>query len=146
MSAAENNLQETRTASISMKEIALLIIAGGKSSRMGRDKRWLNWQGKSFLENIVIKGEAAGFGEMIICAEKSSAELEELAERHPVRLVYDEMQDTGPMEGIRQGLESMESAYGWAVSCDMPFFDFSLGEKLLQALKDADEMRRRSSA
>lgn len=135
MSAAESDMQERK---MSLKKISLLIIAGGKSSRMGRDKRWLNWQGRSFLENIVIKGLAAGFGEMIICAEKKSAELEELTDHYPVRLVFDELQETGPLEGIKQGLRSMENEYGWAVSCDMPFFDFSIEVKLLQALNSGE--------
>lgn len=135
MSVVESDMQERK---ISLKKISLLIIAGGKSSRMGRDKRWLNWQGRSFLENIVIKGLAAGFGEMIICAEKKSAELEDLTDHYPVRLVFDELQETGPLEGIKQGLRSMENEYGWAVSCDMPFFDFSIEGKLLQAINSGE--------
>lgn len=135
MNVAENNEENKK---ISLENISLLIIAGGKSSRMGRDKRWLNWQGRSFLENILMKGEAAGFGEIIICAEKSSANLEELTEHYPIRIVFDELQETGPLEGIRQGLRSMKNEYGWAVSCDMPFFDFSMEGKMLQALNLGD--------
>lgn len=112
--------------------IALLVIAGGRSSRMGRDKRWLKWQGKSFLDCIVEKALAEDFHEIIICAETASPEIMRLSQKYPfVEFVFDEIEGFGPMEGLHQGLKHMKAEYGWAVSCDMPFFDFQLAKKIL---------------
>ena len=39
------------------KEISMIILAGGASSRMGRDKSDLTIDGKTFLEMQIEKGE-----------------------------------------------------------------------------------------
>ena len=41
------------------KEISMIILAGGASSRMGRDKSDLTIDGKTFLEMQIEKGEKA---------------------------------------------------------------------------------------
>ena len=117
---------------VNNSSIALLVIAGGKSRRMGHDKRWLKWQGKSFLDCIVRKAIIAGFSEIIICAETASPEIMKLSQKYSfVEFVFDEIEGFGPMEGLHQGLKHMNADYGWAVSCDMPFFDFQSAKKLL---------------
>ena len=40
------------------KEISMIILAGGASSRMGRDKSDLTIDGKTFLEMQIEKGES----------------------------------------------------------------------------------------
>ena len=37
------------------KNFSLLIVAGGKSSRLGTDKRFVEVGGVSLIENIIIK-------------------------------------------------------------------------------------------
>ena len=39
-------------------DVSLLIIAGGKSSRMGRDKRFLSYGGEGLLERLARKAAA----------------------------------------------------------------------------------------
>lgn len=133
MNVAGNDMQQK---GVDLAKISLLIIAGGKSSRMGRDKRWLSWQGKSFLENMVQRGIGAGFEEIIICAERESEELDELLDAYPMLSVaYDMIKEAGPLVGIYQGLQMMKGEYGWAVSCDMPFFDFSKAQSMVEMIE-----------
>ena len=40
------------------KEVSMIILAGGASSRMGRDKSDLTIDGKTFLEMQIEKGES----------------------------------------------------------------------------------------
>ena len=42
------------------KEVSMIILAGGASSRMGRDKSDLTIDGKTFLEMQIEKGEKLG--------------------------------------------------------------------------------------
>ena len=89
---------------VNNSSIALLVIAGGKSRRMGHDKRWLKWQGKSFLDCIVRKAIIAGFSEIIICAETASPEIMKLSQKYSfVEFVFDEIEGFGPFQRTTEG-------------------------------------------
>jgi len=45
---------------------SLIILAGGKSSRMGQNKAHLRWNAKCFLDIIIEKGKSLGFGEIVL--------------------------------------------------------------------------------
>mgnify|MGYP002420840355 CR=1 FL=1 len=48
------------------KEISMIMLAGGASSRMGRDKSDLTIDGKTFLEMQIEKGEKLGISDKTI--------------------------------------------------------------------------------
>lgn len=48
------------------KEISMIILAGGASSRMGRDKSDLTIDGKTFLEMQIEKGEKLGISDILL--------------------------------------------------------------------------------
>ena len=50
------------------KEISMIILAGGASSRMGRDKSDLTIDGKTFLEMQIEKGEKLGISDILLSA------------------------------------------------------------------------------
>ena len=50
-------------------DLSLLIIAGGKSSRLGRDKRKLKLGELPLLESTLCQGRKANFSEIFLCAE-----------------------------------------------------------------------------
>lgn len=105
--------------------MSLLVIAGGKSSRMGTDKRWLELAGCPLLERLLQKAENEPFAEKFLCVEAVTEELLTLANRYGFALLTDERKNAGPMEGLRRGLQAMTAEYALALSCDMPFFAFS---------------------
>ena len=45
----------------SFADVTLLVVAGGRSRRMGEDKRWLDVGGVPLLEGLLQKAAAAGF-------------------------------------------------------------------------------------
>ena len=104
--------------------MSLLIAAGGQSRRMGRDKRWLSWQGRSLLEALLEKAVQQGFQEILLCIDTPSRKWQKLADSYGARLVPDEQSCCGPMEGLRCGLSVLRTKYALAVSCDLPFFAF----------------------
>ena len=101
--------------------LALLIIAGGRSSRMGQDKRLLPWRDMSLLENSLAQGKAAGFDEIYLCVETTSPFLTELAEKYAAVLLTDAEQGMGPVSGLYNGLQTMQSPWALAIASDMPF-------------------------
>lgn len=116
-----------------VSEISLLVIAGGQSSRMGEDKRWLELDGVNMLEWLLRKAQRQPFKKRYLCVEKVTGQLQELARRYELDLLVDETAGAGPIEGLRQGLQVMPTAYALAVSCDMPLFTFSSAAPLLMA-------------
>ena len=105
-------------------KISLLIIAGGKSSRLGQDKRFVEVGGVGLLENILSKASVKNFAEIFLCVEDELPALKTLAEKFGATLTVDEIKDSGPMAGLAVGLARIKTDWALAISADMPFFDF----------------------
>lgn len=117
------------------KNVAIFVIAGGKSSRMGRDKRWLDLGGRSMLERCLRRIPTV-FSERFLMMEANSPDIMQLAENCGFCIVTDEVQGRGPVEGLRLGLKHMSADWGLALSADMPFFSFSAIEPLFIRLSE----------
>lgn len=117
------------------KNVAIFVIAGGKSSRMGRDKRWLDIGGRSMLERCLRRIPTV-FSERFLMVEANSPDIMQLAENCGFCIVTDEVQGRGPVEGLRLGLKHMSADWGLALSADMPFFSFSAIEPLFIRLSE----------
>ena len=104
-------------------DLSLLIIAGGKSSRLGTDKRQLKLGDSSLLEYTLAHGKKSGFKEVFLCAEGPSPFLTELAEKYGATLLFDETQGLGPVSGLARGLASITKSWALAIAGDMPFLD-----------------------
>lgn len=119
-------------------DVSLLIIAGGKSSRMGRDKRFLSYGGEGLLERLARKAAALPLAARFLCVEESSPALQEIAERYGLTLVEDGVQGRGPMEGLTRGLSRIKTDYALAISCDMLFLELKELRPLLKAVEGND--------
>lgn len=90
------------------------ILAGGKSTRMGKNKALLTVNEKRFIDKIA--DELSSFSEVLIsAAEKGTYEDMGLC------VVYDEHRDIGPLEGIYQLLNAAQEEYVFICAADMPF-------------------------
>ncbi|MEA4895671.1 MAG: molybdenum cofactor guanylyltransferase [Oscillospiraceae bacterium] len=104
-----------------------VILDGGKSRRMGRDKAELMIAGKTFLEHIA--GELGDFEELMISVNST--------EKYPhtkYKIVTDIYTDCGPMSGIHAALSVCDSDVLLVVSCDLPLFRSELGIYLREQL------------
>ncbi|MDE7268047.1 MAG: molybdenum cofactor guanylyltransferase, partial [Lachnospiraceae bacterium] len=90
------------------------ILAGGKSTRMGKNKALLTINEKRFIDKIA--DELGSFSEAIISAAEKGT-----YEDMGLRVVYDEHEDIGPLEGIYQLLKAAEEEYIFICAADMPF-------------------------
>ena len=120
-----------------MRTITLLIIAGGKSSRLGRDKRFVEVGDVGLLENILSKAAVEDFAEIFLCVEDDLPALKSLAEKFGAKLLVDAVKDSGPMAGLANGLARIKTDWALAVSSDMPFFDFDAVRPLMKNFSSA---------
>ena len=102
------------------------ILVGGKSSRMGSNKAFLELKGKTFIElQIDLLREI--FNDIFISANTSS-EYEYLN----LSIFKDVYPGKGPLGGIYTSLINSSSLHTFMLACDMPF----IGPELINHLKD----------
>jgi molybdopterin-guanine dinucleotide biosynthesis protein A len=92
-----------------------VILAGGKSSRMGRDKAFLQFQGKPLIEHALQVVRDAGAGEVLISGRP---EQDFSALSCPVLL--DVTPDCGPLGGIEQALSAASHPLVLVLAVDLP--------------------------
>ena len=104
-----------------------IILAGGKSSRMGRDKSVLPLpdSGESMLKSI-WNGLMPLCKEILICG--NSSDKYKLPDTVEISDIY---KDRGPLSGIHAGLKRASYDYSFIVSCDMANFNQELAAFLL---------------
>lgn len=92
-----------------------IILAGGRSSRMGRDKSLLPWNNSDLLHSVINK-----VGQVCDDIVLVSNQPRNLA-REDVRVVKDIIPDMGPLGGIHAGLTSARDPLAFVTACDMPY-------------------------
>lgn len=113
-----------------------VILTGGRSSRMGRDKADLPLGDGTFLSRLVEE-YSPGFPVYVSVAEPGSRpEYRELSDLHP---------GMGPLAGLEAALKKTGADAVFLTATDLPFGTLDLARRLLAELGDADAcvIRRR---
>jgi molybdopterin-guanine dinucleotide biosynthesis protein A len=112
-----------------------IVLAGGRSSRMGAPKAWLDWHGSTLLRRTcgVV---ARGAGGPVVVVRASGQELPALPDG--VRVVDDAREGQGPLQGLLAGLEAVDGELAFVASTDMPFLHPRFVAAVCAAARDAD--------
>ena len=105
------------------KNFCGIILAGGKSSRMGVDKAELTLDGKTFLEIQVRKLQLLGAADIMISGKES-----DLPGTRSVRDLYP---GCGPLGGLYSCFVSTSQKCALVLSVDVPLISSSTLEELL---------------
>lgn len=116
--------------------LTAIILAGGKSSRMGQDKALLSFSGQTFLEHLVQFLAPLFQTTLVIVGDRTKLGGLRLG---PARAYEDLMKDRGPLAGIYTGLLYSTSKTSCVFTCDMPFVDESMIRRLVYAWEDGFE-------
>jgi len=108
------------------------VVAGGLSTRMGRDKALLPWQGSTLLDHAIARLAAVCGDVRILCGPRRRYE----DRGRP--LVLDAIPDGGPLAGIAAGLDSAGDSAGLYLGVDLPFVSVALLLALAALDADAD--------
>ncbi len=104
-----------------MKRITTVVLAGGQSKRMGKDKAFLEWNGKSFLQHILEQVDT--FSSQIIISGNKEKDLYLKEAKHiknkPV-VVKDIDPYSGPLNGIVSCYEFIKNETVFIATCDTP--------------------------
>ena len=105
-----------------------IILAGGKSSRMGTNKALLTIDGKTVIERIVNQLDQIVDEIIVVTNQFHDYKFLQLP------MVEDKWKGMGPLAGIQAGLNASSTARNLVVACDMPFISIELGKYLLTQL------------
>lgn len=104
---------------------AAIVLAGGRSRRMGRDKATLPFGDETLLDRTVrIVRE--------IVPEVLVVSREDQPRTGDFRVVHDSAEGFGPLAGLVKGLEIMSSERAFLTSCDVPFLKPAYLQRMIE--------------
>lgn len=109
-----------------------VILAGGNSRRMGRDKAGILYRGVPMTGYLAQQLE--NFSDRLYSASERPDWIEE-----SWQLVCDEVEDCGPKMGIYSALQRAKFEWLLVVSCDMPHFSQELADRMVSLISNATD-------
>ncbi len=116
-----------------------IILAGGKSRRMGKDKGFIKIHDKTFVEHI-IEALSPLVHEILIISEDRLYDSLKSVKRIP-----DEIKNAGPLAGIYTGLLHSKTNYSFVLSCDIPLINVETLKKMVSQIKPSKDVIQLSS-
>jgi molybdopterin-guanine dinucleotide biosynthesis protein A len=118
-----------------MEDVAGIVLAGGRSSRMGSPKAALEWHGSTLLRRVTgIVGRVVPGPVVVVRAP--GQELPPLAAG--VEVVEDEREGRGPLQGLAAGLAALDGRFeaAYVSSTDVPLVHPAFVHAVVAALDD----------
>ena len=113
---------------------SLLLLAGGKSLRMGTNKAELVYGDKTFLEHMLEKARSLKIEKCFVSGYLSPS--------GDVQAVPDRFPDRGPLGGIHACMKEMDTPYCLVVPIDAPLLPLPILESLLRAHRESPQKER----
>jgi molybdopterin-guanine dinucleotide biosynthesis protein A len=112
-----------------------VILAGGRSSRMGTDKALLEIGGKTML--LRLAEQLVKHCSKVVVASGDGRQEDAYREAlgpaaDRVRFVRDRFPDCGPLAGLHASLSALPEGYAFVMACDMPV----ISEPLLERMRE----------
>lgn len=109
-----------------------IIMAGGKSARMGQDKSMMLIYGKPAIKYI-LEQLIPHFSQIIISSNNMA--------KHGfsgIKVVPDEAANKGPLMGIASALRVSQNDVNFVIACDIPDVDIGLVRRMVRDAEDFD--------
>ena len=119
----------------SVEEIAAVILAGGRGTRMdGADKGLVEYRQRPLIE-WVLQAVRPQVGEVLISANRNI----DVYAQYGCRVVQDAMPDfPGPLAGVLAAMEAVNAPWLLVIPCDSPHLPANLAQHLWEAAQGAD--------
>lgn len=128
--------------------LAGIILAGGRSRRMGQDKASMQWEGRPMLE-VIAESIGVRCSPVLVAAPAASqayAELgpdSDLTPDSGLTWITDEQAGTGPLGGIVAALSAARdagAAAAFVCATDLPLVSAEMIDELLRALTGSPDV------
>lgn len=114
---------------------SIIILCGGRSRRMGKDKGSLVLDGKPMILHVL--DTVKGIADEIVLVLRDQEQIDKYKSilndaDVSIKIVTDEIKDQGPLVGISTGLSYINSKYAQILPCDSPFISKSFILKMFE--------------
>ncbi len=116
----------------SSARISAIVLAGGQSRRMGRDKALIDYEGRPIIAHVIDTLHAVA-EDIVVVSNRS-----DLYSPFGARVVADYDPPCGPLGGIAAGLQAVVHPLAVVVACDMPFLNVLLLRWLIELAEGYD--------
>ncbi|MCF7560174.1 molybdenum cofactor guanylyltransferase [Sabulilitoribacter multivorans] len=110
-----------------------IILAGGKSSRMGTDKGFLILKNKPFVQ-YSIDALSPLVSKIIIVSNNPDYDV------FMIDRIEDVIKNAGPVAGIYSALEASSTEYNLILSCDIPLITSEILQELIDFADDTHDI------
>lgn len=120
-------------------QAAGVVLAGGRSSRMGTSKAGLPWHGSTLLRRTVGV-VARGVAGPVVVVRARAQPLPELPV--DIEICEDDQEGLGPLQGMAIGLHTLRDVADVAFCCstDLPFLHTAFVTRVVEAMDDAHDV------
>ncbi len=109
---------------------SMIVLAGGKSSRMGRDKADLCLGNKTFLELQIEKGRRLGIQDIQVSGYRGK--------RCPIPVTPDRIPEKGPLGGLESCLRRAKQEKCLVLGVDIPLIPVTELERLIEVSEKSE--------
>ena len=114
---------------------SVIILCGGRSRRMGKDKGSLVLNDKPMLMHVLDTVKEIADEIVLVLRDQEQINKYKTILRDievSIKIVTDEAKDQGPLVGILTGLSHIKSEYAQILPCDSPFISKSFVLKMFE--------------
>lgn len=111
---------------VDISAITAVILAGGQSRRLGRDKAIEPFAGEPLIRRVIRRASDAVSANEVVVIVADSARAAALPLDHSHRTAVDVFPDCGSLGGIYTGLHASSTEWSLVTACDMPFLSADL--------------------
>jgi len=120
-----------------MNKTGIIILAAGNSSRLGRPKQLLLYQGKTLLSHVIDEAQAATLAPVVVITGAHHKEIQDSLIGRPVEIVFNPSWETGMASGIVAGVTKILHIQRHLQSlivavCDQPHISARLFQSLTE--------------
>jgi molybdenum cofactor cytidylyltransferase len=117
------------------KDIEIIILAAGKSERMGQQKLLMPYGGKTIIENIIEKALASRAGAVKVVVGSNREEVCDLIKDHSVQIIKNTAFEKGMLSSVQCGFEALSSSAsaGMILLGDQPMVQTLVIDKLIES-------------
>lgn len=123
--------------------ISAILLAAGESTRMGRPKQLLGWEGKTLLQHCLESLIASAADEIILVLGHEADRIRQGLPRFPIKIVINPDYRQGMASSLRQGVRAMDprSEAFLVFLADQPCIGPSIIDALIRAFQQASPAR-----
>ena len=115
-------------------KVTSIVLAGGRSLRLGRSKALEVINGKGLIERVIERLRPISERVLIVTSQEQA----DLLGIPGAEVLTDVYPGAGPLGGIYTGLLASESSHSIAVACDMPFLNTGLLRHMVELCRGFD--------